>query len=334
MQSRYYHFKMIKLIFKLFAVFSIMALLPGCNFTGMAASEIPRENSAEPSVYFCPGEDCGKIMEQSINSAKKYAYCAFYDLDLKNVINSLSLKSKTSDVKIVMDSSTYESQISGNGLRQDNNNQLMHNKFCVIDDETVVTGSFNPTFNDNFRNNNNLVVIHSGHLASNYKDEFAELWEGDFGEGGGVKTPSIFLNGNLIENYFCPEDECASKVIEETVKAQKSIYFMTFSFTNEQIADSIIKKRGIDVRGIFDASQASSKYSQLERMKGFGLDVKKDSNKYKLHHKVFIIDNETVVTGSFNPTASGDGKNDENILIFHDKAIAEKYLDEFDRLWE
>ena len=63
------------------------------------------------------------------------------------------------------------------------------------------------------------------------------------------------------------------------------------------------------------------------------MSVKKDTNKYKMHHKVFIIDNETVVTGSFNPTASAENKNDENIIIIKDKNIAGSFLKEFDRLW-
>ena len=87
------------------------------------------------------------------------------------------------------------------------------------------------------------------------------------------------------------------------------------------------------MRGIFDSGQSSSKYSQFKRLKEFGMDVKKDSNRYKLHHKVFIIDNETVVTGSFNPTSSADTKNDENILIIHDSELASLYLKEFDSLW-
>ena len=61
--------------------------------------------------------------------------------------------------------------------------------------------------------------------------------------------------------------------------------------------------------------------------------VKKDTNKYKMHHKVFIIDNETVVTGSFNPTASAENKNDENIIIIKDRMIAGSFLKEFGRLW-
>jgi len=52
-----------------------------------------------------------------------------------------------------------------------------------------------------------------------------------------------------------------------------------------------------------------------------------------MHHKVFIIDNETVITGSFNPTKNADLRNDENILIIHNKWIAKKYLKEFEKVW-
>jgi phosphatidylserine/phosphatidylglycerophosphate/cardiolipin synthase-like enzyme len=64
-----------------------------------------------------------------------------------------------------------------------------------------------------------------------------------------------------------------------------------------------------------------------------GAELKKDNNSYSMHHKIFIIDNKTVITGSFNPSANADINNDENILIIHDKKIAKKYLEEFDYLW-
>jgi len=64
-------------------------------------------------------------------------------------------------------------------------------------------------------------------------------------------------------------------------------------------------------------------------MQDFGLNVTWDNNPANMHHKVFIIDNSTVITGSFNPTGAGNDKNDENVLIIHDKYIAEKYLREF-----
>jgi len=58
-----------------------------------------------------------------------------------------------------------------------------------------------------------------------------------------------------------------------------------------------------------------------------------DQNKNNLHHKVFIIDNQTIITGSFNPTKNGNKHNDENIIIIKDKNITKLYLQEFDYLW-
>ncbi len=333
-----------KLVFKLFyckagfGAFIITAIifLGGCaNITGKAANQIPKETAQEPEAYFCPREDCSKIFENSIKSANSSVYCAFYDMNLKNIISSLAKKSKIIDVRLVMDSSNYKEQIKGDGVKLDDNGQLMHNKFCAIDNKIVITGSFNPTDNDNYNNNNNIVVIYSNILAGNYIDEFNELWGGKFGEGSNVEYPVFYVNNIKMENYFCPDDNCASRVIDLIKNAESSIYFMSFSFTNEEIADALIMngKGNLDVRGIFDSSQSSSKFSQFKRLQEFGINVKKDSNKYKMHHKVFIIDNQTVATGSFNPTLSGDIKNDENLLIIHDKKIANEFLEEFESLW-
>ena len=68
-----------------------------------------------------------------------------------------------------------------------------------------------------------------------------------------------------------------------------------------------------------------SQYSQFERLKHNNIEVIKDQNPNNLHHKVFIIDRETVITGSFNPSANGDKHNDENLVIIHDKEIAERF---------
>ena len=331
-----------KLIFKLFylrAVF-ILFLLPatfiltGCSpkITGSAAEQIPKETAKNPEAYFCPREDCGKVFEKHIKSANFSVHCALYDADLKNVIGSLARKSKTADVRLVMDSSNYEGQIKGDGVRFDDDKQLMHDKFCVIDDKLVITGSFNPTSNDNYNNNNNVVVAYSRILAQNYKDEFGELWNGDFGKGKNVNHPVLYINNIKVENYFCPEDECSSKIIALIKNAKKSIYFMSFSFTSEDIADALIGRNDLDIRGILDSQQSSSRFSQLKRLQEFGIKVKKDANKYKMHHKVFIVDNLTAITGSFNPTLSADTRNDENLLVLHDKKIANVFLKEFDSL--
>ncbi|MFH1064425.1 MAG: phospholipase D-like domain-containing protein [Candidatus Woesearchaeota archaeon] len=52
-----------------------------------------------------------------------------------------------------------------------------------------------------------------------------------------------------------------------------------------------------------------------------------------MHHKVFIIDEKVVVTGSFNPSSNADKNNDENLLIIHDPIVAAEFLEEFERVW-
>src|SRR3989344_2274533 len=304
-----------KLIFKVFC-WAVAISLFGCGFA--VKDVVPREQSSATEVYFCPRENCSSVFEREIINAKSSVHCALYDLNLENLISAFYSKSKAIDVKLVMDETSEDTGLKGN-VRFDGSSQLMHNKFCIIDDFIVLTGSFNPTFNDNNLNNNNLIILHSKFLSSNYEDEFDELWSGNFGKGSRVQNPAVYLNDAKIENYFCPEDNCADKVVSLIKNAKKSVYFMTFSFTSEKIADALISRDGIEIKGVFDKGQASNKYSQDERLKGFGMDVILDKSKYKLHHKVFIIDNETVVTGSFNPTQSGDTNNDENILIIHDK---------------
>ncbi|MFH1399442.1 MAG: phospholipase D-like domain-containing protein [Candidatus Woesearchaeota archaeon] len=51
-----------------------------------------------------------------------------------------------------------------------------------------------------------------------------------------------------------------------------------------------------------------------------------------MHHKFFIIDNGTVITGSFNPSKSADQSNDENIIIIEDPNLVERFRQEFQSL--
>ncbi len=319
----------------------IIILLTSCskqNTTGSTVIDviIPEEKvlveKGSIELYFCPKDDCSKVLENLINSGEKSVHCAFYDLRLQNVVKVLARKSHDIDVKVVVDNNNY-GYITGGGVKKDNNEQLMHNKFCIIDGRIVSTGSFNPTENGAFKNNNNLVVIKSSYLAENYEDEFNELWNGRWSRGEKVINPEVYVNNVKIENYFCPEDNCKKHVIEEIKKAKESIYFMTFSFTDEEIADAILFSDVTDIKGVFEKLQAGGEYSQYKRLKDFGLDVKLDNNPYNMHHKVFIIDKKVVITGSYNPTGAGQYKNDENILIIYDKEIAQKFLEEFESLW-
>lgn len=287
----------------------------------------------EIKLYFCPREECETAFVAFLDSAQKSIHCALFEIDLKLVQEKLLEKSQVMEVKIVTDNG-YLDEFNHSFVKADSYG-LMHNKFCIIDGVRMSTGSMNPTDNCAHKNNNNLLLINSTLLSANYEAEFQEMWNGTFKKGNTVLNPKISLGNTTLESYFCPEDHCAERVKEELKEAEQEIYFMTFSFTEEGIANILMLKHleNLTIKGIMEVKQISQ-YSQYNRLMLHGINVLKDGNKYNLHHKVFIIDNSTVVTGSFNPTNNGDKGNDENVLIIHDKEIAQRFLEEFGLLWE
>ena len=54
----------------------------------------------------------------------------------------------------------------------------------------------------------------------------------------------------------------------------------------------------------------------------------------KMHHKFAILDDRTVLTGSYNWTMESQENNFENLLILRDSLRALEYKKEFEALWE
>ena len=53
----------------------------------------------------------------------------------------------------------------------------------------------------------------------------------------------------------------------------------------------------------------------------------------KLHHKFAVIDNRTVITGSFNWSPSAAHQNDETLLALDSPALAAHFTREMNDLW-
>ncbi|MBU0471835.1 MAG: hypothetical protein KKF65_04360 [Nanoarchaeota archaeon] len=282
-----------------------------------ACSKIPSEQG-DIKIYFCPEDNCEKVLLEEINHSKEIK-CAFYDLNLENLTNAL----KEQEILV------FEDNYEGFGTKVYSKG-LMHNKFCIFDNKKIFTGSFNPTYNGNFKNNNNLVLIESETLSKNYLDEFEEIKQRDNKK---TKNTQVKFNNFIIENYFCPEDNCKKEVLDELMDAKESIYFMTFSFTDSDIADVLIEKsKTIIVAGIMEKQRINMEYNVFHKLNNSKVKVIPDSNPRVMHHKVFIIDRKTVVTGSYNPTKNGNEKNDENMLIIHNEEVSKKFLDEVNKI--
>lgn len=292
-------------------------------------------------AFFCGNDDCPGIVSAQLSKANRSIDCAFYDLDNHEIISALDTSGKDTKTRLILEKGNLKSipdevssLLARTEYRNDTNPGYMHNKFCIIDNRIAITGSFNPTDNDAYRNNNNIVVMHSEDAASDFNDEFEEMWSGTFGKGRNVAIPYTRIGNSSIGIFFCPEDRCSERISDEIERAEHTIRFMAFSFTDQMISESIVKmhKRNISVSGIIENNQKNVMGSRYEFLRYHGINVTIDRNKYFMHHKVFIIDDDTVITGSMNPTSSGDSRNDENIIIIHDKNLTRRYLHEYERI--
>ena len=225
---------------------------------------------------------------------------------------------------------------AGIPVRDDARSGLMHNKFIIFDGQIVWTGSTNITQNGVFRNNNNVIVIASRQLARIYEREFLEMWDdGQFGITSPSTVDQQFLTiaGTEIQVMFASEDNVMDFLVDIVSEAEQSIRFMAFSFTYVPLGDAMRERyqAGVDVSGIFELRASETEYSEMPAMFCLGMPVRQDGNPGTFHHKVLVIDEYLVVTGSLNFSQNADRSNDENILVIGNEEIAAAYLAEFER---
>jgi phosphatidylserine/phosphatidylglycerophosphate/cardiolipin synthase-like enzyme len=213
----------------------------------------------------------------------------------------------------------------------------MHDKFLVVDEAVTWTGSWNVTANDLYRNNNNFVRFNSKLIAADYMREFEQMFTGRFGTSKTSETPypRVQVGAANVQVYFSPEDGVAKHIVQRLKAAKTNIRFMAFSYTADDVASTMIaqKQAGVVVQGVFEKQNASGSGADFNRLKQGGVDVLEDGNCYILHHKVIIIDEHIVITGSYNFTGSAERDNDENLVIVDDPRLARAYLDEFEQVY-
>lgn len=301
----------------------------------------------------CPPEEerVGGIDEEvaaGIAAAQTSVDVAAFDLESPAIVNALiDLEKQGIPVRVVTDtdnatlSSINRLRRNGISVVEDNRSALMHNKFVVIDERYVWMGSMNLASNDVYCHNNNFVQFDLPLLAANYTAEMDEMYiDRSFGPTSPDDTPheQITQADVRLENYFASEKKAATIMAEAINRAQSEILFMAFSFTNDEIGEAMLAQAeaGVTVRGVFETVGADTEYSYFPVMREAGLpslEVRLDGNSYMMHHKVIILDRETVIFGSFNFSDSANRQNDENIVIIHDAAFAAYFVEEFEAVW-
>lgn len=135
--------------------------------------------------------------------------------------------------------------------------------------------------------------------------------------------------------YFTPNDDLRTEIIDLIEKARHTLDICLFTISDDHIAKAIINAHfsGVKVRIVTDRNKIYDKGNDMHEFADNGIAVKLDPKESWMHHKFAIIDEEITVSGSFNWTRSGADKNYEDIVIFTDKSVVERYLNRFNQMW-
>lgn len=139
--------------------------------------------------------------------------------------------------------------------------------------------------------------------------------------------PYSFANVSVC---FTPPSKCGNFIVEQIKEANQSIYIQAYGFTSKKIIDALIeaKNRGVEIEIILDRSNFhKKKQNVIKLLESNQIKIHQDKVAGIAHNKVMIIDNTTVITGSFNFTDNADKKNAENVIVLHDSNLAQQYYD-------
>lgn len=124
-----------------------------------------------------------------------------------------------------------------------------------------------------------------------------------------------------------------NRILEQLDNARVSIHIVMAWFTNETLFSKLIEKQeqGLDVQLlIFDDGVNRKHGVDFNRLNCTHL--KRGLRGGLMHDKFCIIDNQIVITGSYNWTNNAEHRNDENISTAKDPEQATRYSIEFIKL--
>jgi len=139
----------------------------------------------------------------------------------------------------------------------------------------------------------------------------------------------------VAEVRFSPGDACLRLIQDELDRARTSADICVFTITDDRIAARIVSAhtRGVRVRIITDDDKSEDLGSDIERLAAAGIPVRRDRTEHHMHHKFAVLDDERLLSGSYNWTRSAAAHNEENVLLTADTRLVRPYRRAFEELW-
>ena len=162
------------------------------------------------------------------------------------------------------------------------------------------------------------------------------LWE-HFADGSSknISGHTVLFDRGAVSVYFSPRGGAENAIVSAIDDAHKTLDIAIYTFTSRPISQAVVRahERGVKVRIIMDDDQARDRYSKYRYLKRRGIPIALYTGDGIMHNKFAVIDTQTVITGSFNWTASAEEYNYENLLIIDSPEVAKIYEDYFAKMW-
>ncbi len=269
-----------------------------------------------------------------IDSANTTIDAALYHLSWQPIIDALIRANNSRKVNVNIachgdNIDEFQDLIdAGISVHAVNTYNIMHDKFFIVDNKLVWTGSYNPTITGTIHNANDGIEINSPDLAQIFESEFEQLYAGLYGSHKTDNNNEITKAGDVtVEAYFSPTDNTRDRLIGLIDSTNVSLYISMFYLTDNSVYDAIVRahNRGVMVKAVLDYRGWFNSYSEADDLIALGLGVI-DANPGVYHHKFAVFDGKIVWTGSTNWSGSGFDDNDENSIVIHSTTIAAHYI--------
>ena len=135
---------------------------------------------------------------------------------------------------------------------------------------------------------------------------------------------------------FSPHNKCSETIKDFLDKAKNSIQICVFTISDNSITKQIVQcfERGVNIKIITDNDKQYDRGSDISYLAGKGIDIKVDMTRHHMHHKFAIVDNNALLTGSYNWTRSAEKYNQENLIITNNSEFIRIFKNEFENLWK
>ena len=140
-------------------------------------------------------------------------------------------------------------------------------------------------------------------------------------------TPAAAQTVQVLGVYFSPPAGSAQAIVRAIDESRHEILVQAYSFTHNAIAQALARAqaRGVSVKVLLDQKSDSGNHYVIGILNQANIEMREDGKHAIAHNKVMVIDDEVVITGSFNFTNSAETRNAENFLILKSADLAHEY---------